>query len=77
MVQGWNCFTDHPDMVDRWREAFWEDDEDLWYKCIDKKNEGVVVEPHQGPDGGQVGGGDRRVWNERYKCTERNLQYSS
>ena len=33
----------HPDMVGTLDKKFWEDQK-LWYKCIDEKNEGIIVE---------------------------------
>ena len=33
----------HPDMVGKLDKKFWEDQK-LWYKCIDEKNEGIIVE---------------------------------
>ena len=51
-----------------WDQVYWEDDP-LYYRCIDPKNEGVVTQPHlRGPTGGEVG--DRRVTSQVFKCTE-------
>ena len=50
-----------------WDQKFWED-ERVYYKCEDSRNEGVVTQPHLvGPDGGQVG--DKRKTTLEFKCT--------
>ena len=34
----------HPDLIGKLHKKFWEE-EKLWYKCIDEKNEGIVTGP--------------------------------
>jgi len=55
--------------LDHWKEEFWEDDL-LYYRCIDYRNDGVVLQPFlvDPLTGGQVG--DRRVSSQVFKCTE-------
>ena len=36
-------WEDHPNMIGTLDKKFWEDQK-LWYKCIDEKNEGIIVE---------------------------------
>ena len=35
-------WEDHPDMVGVLDSLFWEDQK-VWYKCIDEKNEGIIL----------------------------------
>ena len=60
---------EHPKMVGKWEQKFWED-EIVYYVCEDPRNEGVVIQPHliDPLTGGQVG--DKRKTTLEYKCTE-------
>ena len=62
-------YEDHKEMAGIWNQKFWEDQK-LYYKCEDSRNEGVVTQPHlvDPLTGGQVG--DKRKTTLEYKCTE-------
>ena len=36
-------WEEHPEMVGVLDSLFWEDQK-VWYKCIDEKNEGIILE---------------------------------
>ena len=59
--------TEHKEMRGKWDQKFWED-ERVYYKCLDSRNEGVVTQPHLvSPNGTQVG--DKRKTTLEFKCT--------
>ena len=59
--------TEHKEMRGKWDQKFWED-ERVYYKCLDSRNEGVVTQPHLvSPNGTQVG--DKRKTTMEFKCT--------
>ena len=36
-------WEEHPDVMGKLDDLFWEDQK-VWYKCIDEKNEGIILE---------------------------------
>lgn len=41
-------WEEHPDVLGKLDDLFWEDQK-VWYKCIDEKNEGIILE--KAPEG--------------------------
>ena len=59
-------WDEHPDMVGVLDSLFWEDQK-VWYKCIDEKNEGIILEAAKP---GQVQYGDKKRTFLEYQCLE-------
>ena len=56
-------WEEHPEVEGKLDDLFWEDQK-VWYKCIDEKNEGIILEAAK-PGRVQVRNIEREMINER------------
>ena len=59
-------WEDHPDVKGKLDDLFWEDQR-VWYKCIDERNEGIILEQAKE---GQEQFGDKKKTSLEYQCLE-------
>ena len=59
-------WEEHPDVLGKLDDLFWEDQK-VWYKCIDEKNEGIILE--KAPEG------EIQVWHFLLKHFCRYLKF--